>query len=448
MGYYRNDTAIERWSWSAMKNSQPALITSCLCMFLLIGCTTTPRGFEITPDRMMVHLASGTAFPETIASFTRGSSATYNAERTDISVNYSLRGARAPFLDMYVFPASDANGPISLISQHEDFVASIRRLHPGAVAESDSDVYVMQGGVRHRAAQATFTYSEGPYAFGRRAYSLLIEFEFEGWFISYRMDIPIARRTEARALLREFIGEAPLPTRGYERTPQSFIGMVKRGSLQEVRAAVEGGASVNGKGANSMTALMGAAMYNQDPGVISAILDAGADLEARSGNGETALMYAAMSNRNPDVLAVLLQAGADVEARNSAGMTALTCAAGYNPEPAIIAVLLDAGADLEARAANGATPLLAAGWRNPDQDVVTTLLAAGADVSVRDNAGHTALMWAALFNENPEVALALLKAGADAKAKDKTGKTALDYLQANEGLRGTEAERMLLEASR
>jgi ankyrin repeat protein len=91
---------------------------------------------------------------------------------------------------------------------------------------------------------------------------------------------------------------------------------------------------------------------------------------------------------------------------------------------------------------------MAACWRNPDPEVLTALLAAGADTSARDNAGHTALMWAAMFNENPETIRKLLEVGIDAKIKDKTGKTALDYLPANAGLRGTDAERRLQEASR
>jgi hypothetical protein len=433
----------------AMKKLHPAIIFSSILICLMIGCATIPKGFELAPDKALVHMASGAAFPETIASFTRGSPTSYNAEGTDISVQYFMLGARAPFLDMYIFPGSDANGPIGLIRQHVDFVASVTRLHPGAAAESDSDVYVTQGGARHRATQATFTYPEqGLYTFGRKLYSLLIEFEYEGWFVSYRMDVPIARWTEARALLRDFIDAAPLPPRRFERTSQSLAGIAKTGSPQEVRSTIAGGAAVNAKGSDGLTALMGAAMHSRDPGVIAALLNAGADPAARSANGETALMYAAMANSNPDVLAALLKAGADVEARNSTGVTALIYAAGYNPEPSIIMLLLAAGADLEGRAANGATPLFAACWRNPDLDVVMALLSAGADVSARDTAGHTALMWAAMYNENPEVVVKLLEAGADAKAKDTKGKTVLDYLETNMGLRGTEAERRLKEASR
>ncbi len=431
-----------------MKKPNSALISCLFFACLITGCATIPKGFETSADQSLVHLASGTAFPPSIGSFTRGSPTAYDATGADISVMYFIPGAEGPYVDMYVFPASDANGPIGLIRQHVDFIASIRQLHPGATAESDTDVYVVQGGVPHRASQATFTYPSGPYAFGRRLYSMLVEFEFEGWFLSYRMDVPLARRNDARNLLREFIDAAPLPSRRLERPSESFIALVKTGSPQDVRSAIAGGAVVNAKGTGGLTPLMEAAMHCQDAGVIAALLEAGADVAARSGNGETALIYAALSNPQSEVLATLLKAGAEVEARNATGMTALISAAGYNPEPAIIAVLLDAGADLEARAGNGATPLLAASWRNPDLEVLMALLAAGADTSAKDSGSHTALMWAAMFNENPDVVLKLLAAGSDAKVKDKSGKTALDYLPANAALRGTDVERMLQEASR
>ena len=79
------------------------------------------------------------------------------------------------------------------------------------------------------------------------------EFEFEGWFISYRMDIPNARRSEARALLRDFIAAAPLPVLPCERTAQGFTGTVKTGSAEDVRTAIAGGAKVNGRGADGFT---------------------------------------------------------------------------------------------------------------------------------------------------------------------------------------------------
>ena len=70
------------------------------------------------------------------------------------------------------------------------------------------------------------------------------------------------------------------------------------------------------------------------------------------------------------------------------------------------------------------------------------------DINARDTHGNTPLMWAARDTYNPEVITVLLKAGADAKAKNKAGETAFDKAKYNENLKGTEALRMLEEASK
>ena len=131
-----------------------------LLFSLLSACSTLPRGFEFTPDQALVHQASGTAFPEQIASFSRSFPVSYNYEGTDISVNYQSKGSLPSNLDMYVFPASNVNGPIGLTNQHSDFVRRI--IERGGVVrlESDEDVQVTQAGELHAAKQATFTYSD------------------------------------------------------------------------------------------------------------------------------------------------------------------------------------------------------------------------------------------------------------------------------------------------
>jgi hypothetical protein len=85
----------------------------------------------------------------------------------DVPVTCFMPGSGSPFLGMYVFPASNTIGPIGPIRQHFEFSASVRQVHPGAVAESDIDIHAMQGGVRHRASQATFTYPQDRVATGR-----------------------------------------------------------------------------------------------------------------------------------------------------------------------------------------------------------------------------------------------------------------------------------------
>ena len=60
--------------------------------------------------------------------------------------------------------------------------------------------------------------------------------------------------------------------------------------------------------------------------MISTLLKAGADTNARIKDGMTALMEAAMYNQNPEVITTLLAAGADTKAKDNARKTAFNYA--------------------------------------------------------------------------------------------------------------------------
>ncbi|MGO8693737.1 MAG: ankyrin repeat domain-containing protein [Rectinemataceae bacterium] len=133
--------------------------------------------------------------------------------------------------------------------------------------------------------------------------------------------------------------------------------LVKTGSLQDVKAAVDKGADVNARDpANGWTPLMYAARYNQNPEVLNVLLKAGAKVDARADDGSTPLMCAALINANPEVISALLKAGADVNARSKGqGWTALICAASFNDNPEVIATLLRAGANEKVKDSTGRT---------------------------------------------------------------------------------------------
>ncbi len=60
------------------------------------------------------------------------------------------------------------------------------------------------------------------------------------------------------------------------------------------------------------------------------------DVHARGEYGETPLMFAAVYNQNPDVITALINAGADVNARDEYGWTPLMEATSNNKNPEII----------------------------------------------------------------------------------------------------------------
>lgn len=321
---------------------------------LLVACATIPRGFELTPDEVLLHPASGTAFPAQIGAFSRGSPFSYNSEGTDVSVHYQAQTPWPCSLDMYVYPASTPNGPIGMRNQHSDFVETIVRMHPGAVVNSDSDAQVDQAGERFDAKETSFTYRGSLGGPSQALFSLLVEFEYRRWFVSYRMDVPATGRDQALDVLLDFVRQAPLPTRDYAPGRADFYALVWNGTPESVQAAIDAGADINAPDNTGRTPLMYAAGYSQVPEVVAVLLKAGAEVNATmAGNGVTPLMFAAAANRSPEVITMLLDAGADLAAKSQGGATVLMWAAVYSENSRIVEVLLDAGADATAEDDSG-----------------------------------------------------------------------------------------------
>ena len=173
-----------------------------------------------------------------------------------------------------------------------------------------------------------------------------------------------------------------------------FLELCASGTSQEIVDALNGGANLLARDAESMTGLMYAVEKNPNSAVIPILIDAGMNVNARGGHNMTALMTAARANRNPGVIALLLSAGANIEARDEDGMTVLMYAAAFNRNPDITAVLLDAGADINARTGRGMTALMFAAAMNNNPVVIATLVEAGADVNAQDEGGRMAVGYA------------------------------------------------------
>jgi hypothetical protein len=366
-----------------MRNGK-LIVASALVLALSVACSTIPRGFDLAPDGVLTHAASGTRFPEQVTAtdcvLSRTGPSSYNPEATDVSVNYQSKSGFRCNLDWYVFPATTPTGPLGLRNQHRDFIQTVVRMHSNVRVEDDAFVEVTQDGKLQQAMQATLTYSGFLGGLHQEVFSLLLEFEYERWFVSYRLDAPLAERARALELLRQFVGQASLPMKEWTPKTTDFFGLVWTGTPQSVQAAINSGADVN----------------------------------AADKNGKTPLMYAAGYSRNPAVITVLLDAGAEVNQK----------------EPT-----------------NGITPLMFAAAANPNPEALGLLLKAGADLGARSKAGVSVLMFAVAYNDNPDIIGWLLKAGADPKVKNDAGKTAQDIARQYPSLRGTDAFRILQEAS-
>ena len=227
-------------------------------------------------------------------------------------------------------------------------------------------------------------------------------------------------------------------------------------TVQDVKTCLAAGADPNARGINKRTPLHSAAEYNENPGVVQALLAAGAKLEAKtdyesdsysrtrySGSGYRALHFAARGNENPAVTQALIDAGAKVSP--SAGTmrnTPLRMAARHNKNPAVIKTLLAAGADLhDGTAFTGSTAVHYA-TKNENPAMIEALLKAGADPNARDDDKETPLHWVTgvAGNENPAVIQALIDAGADPNARNKSKWTPLHWAA------GTAVVELLLKA--
>ncbi len=116
---------------------------------------------------------------------------------------------------------------------------------------------------------------------------------------------------------------------------KKLVSICKKGSVQEIQAALQDGADPNARNEEDRTALMLAAAGNKDAEVVSLLLKAGAKVNETRKDGWTALMEAAAFNRNPKVLSLLLKAGADTKAKNKDGRTALALARAKGNKAAI-----------------------------------------------------------------------------------------------------------------
>ena len=99
-----------------------------------------------------------------------------------------------------------------------------------------------------------------------------------------------------------------------------------RWQLENVQALLAQGAQVNIKDHFGGTALIYAAMMDENTEIVKLLLAHGAEIEAKDHEGKTALIHAAWSNDNQETVKVLLAHGARIDATDHEGNTALNVA--------------------------------------------------------------------------------------------------------------------------
>jgi ankyrin repeat protein len=230
---------------------------------------------------------------------------------------------------------------------------------------------------------------------------------------------------------------------------EKLLSALRDADLHAAKALLSGGASVNAKDADGLTALMYAAMYGRVESV-ELLLAQGAAPNARSNADLTALMLAISDEKK--VRALLLK-GAEVGAKTKQGHTALSIAVARAAPVDVVRILLEKGADLHG------SNLLAVAARTGNLETARVLLEKGANPNDKTNIqaspvvsakraseqsnpaatplrkpiaglpvniGGTPLMFAAV-NRNLEMMKLLLDSGADIHLKTASGSGALIY---------------------
>ena len=154
----------------------------------------------------------------------------------------------------------------------------------------------------------------------------------------------------------------------------ALFAAIRRGAAGEVERALNAGADANAVDADSIPAVMSAALFG-DARLVQILLSHHADPNAKGPGGTTALIWAV-----PDVgkVRALLDHGAAVNARTETERTVFLVAASYPRTSALLRLLLERGADLRAQDRGGATALSLA-VRSADIDVVRFLVDRGLD---------------------------------------------------------------------
>ena len=103
---------------------------------------------------------------------------------------------------------------------------------------------------------------------------------------------------------------------------QALFNGIKKGSLPEMKAAVNKGANVNAANKNG-TSVLSKAIETKDPNLVSFLLSKGAKTDLPGGTGFTALHNAAGFYADPKILPIILKSSKNLEVKNDYGRTPL-----------------------------------------------------------------------------------------------------------------------------
>ena len=250
---------------------------------------------------------------------------------------------------------------------------------------------------------------------------------------------------------------------------KKIIALCRRGTLDEIIAALDNGADVNFINNNSNTPLIIASQFG-DANMVKLLIERGANINYQNSLGNTALHVAAEYGTS-DTIEALLNAGADIDLKNNKDLLPYDlvtkrkalknsellekmmkpkmntdyqknfikiCRAGTEQE---ISEAINSGVNVNVKNKSLSTALMFAARYNT-AEAVEILINAGANLNSQDIYGNTALIYAASFNTD-DVVKVLIDGGSDIEIKNIAGYKALDYAKQNYRLEDSEVMKSL-----
>ena len=235
-------------------------------------------------------------------------------------------------------------------------------------------------------------------------------------------DLDIAARRDDRAEVEKLLrGGAKVN----ERTEQGLTALhmaALDGSSETVVELLKGGADLNAQDIIGRTPLR-AAMFYGSIGTVTVLIAHHATLDLPDKFGETPLQEAADLGYQ-DVVKALLDAGADPSLPGENGMNALDHAAAGDSVGVLKLLMGRPGVNVQARTKAGWNALHFAAQKGA-RNAIGELIAGGIDVNSKTSEGYTPLHVAAL-NGMVNVFEALVLRGADLEARDAGGHRPVD----------------------
>jgi ankyrin repeat protein len=217
-----------------------------------------------------------------------------------------------------------------------------------------------------------------------------------------------------------------------------FCMAVRRGEIDDVRAALDAGMDPSVRDPLIKTPALGLAITQGHDDVAQLLIERGADVAASSGN--SALLHFAAEFSSVHIVKMMLDRGAPIHARDARLETPLHHAASRGHVD-IAGALLDAGASVETACyAAGRVPLHIAAEKG-NLELCALLLERGAQIDVKDERSWTSLMRATNASQF-DACRFLLDGGADVNARAPSGISALQVAADNGNV---EIGRMLID---